>query len=84
MTPSDRSAGAAREVRFSYVQIYMETIYDLASTTFVQTVETAAFVVTPPVTPSSPGGNHWLGAALHTPEKPLSHWACSRWLGCPL
>ena len=41
-----------------------------------QAVETAAFVVAQRVTPSSPGGNHWLWAAVHTPEDPLSHWAC--------
>ena len=43
----------------------------------VQTVGTDAFVVVVArlVTPSSPRGSHWLWAALHTPEDPLSHWA---------
>ena len=39
-------------------------------------VDTAAFVVAQLVTPSSPGGNYGLWAAVHTPEDPLSHWAC--------
>ena len=41
-----------------------------------QPVETAAFVATPPATPSSPGGNHWLLAAVHSPDDPLSRSAC--------
>ena len=49
-----------------------------------QAVEAAAFVVAQLATPSSPGGNHWLWAALHTPQDPLSHWACFQRLGCPL
>ena len=49
-----------------------------------QTVEMAAFVVAQLATPSSHGGKRWLGAAPHTPEGPLRHWACSRWRGCPL
>ena len=49
-----------------------------------QAVETAAFVVEQLVTPSSPRGNHWLWAAVHTPQDPLSHWACFQRLGCPL
>ena len=50
----------------------------------LRTAETATFVVTPRATPSSPGGNHWLCAAVHTPEDPLGHWACFQWLWCPL
>ena len=50
----------------------------------LQTVETAAFVVPPPVTPSSSGGNDWLWVAVHTPEDPLSHWACFQRLWRPL
>ena len=38
-----------------------------------QAVETAIFVVGQPLTPSSPGGSHWLRDAPHTPEGPLSH-----------
>ena len=41
-----------------------------------QTVETAALVVAQLATPSSPGGNHWLWATVHTLEEPLSHRAC--------
>ena len=44
--------------------------------TVFQAVETAIFVVTPAVTLSSPGGNHWLLAAVHSPEDPLSHSVC--------
>ena len=50
----------------------------------VQAVDTAAFAVAQLATLSSHGGNRWLGAAPHTPEEPLSHWVCSRWLGRPL
>ena len=49
-----------------------------------QAAEAAAFVVAQPATPSCHGGKRWLGAAPHTQEVPLSHWACSRWLGRPL
>ena len=41
-----------------------------------QLVDTATFVVAQRVTPRSPGGTHWLWAAAHTPQDPLSHWAC--------
>ena len=43
-----------------------------------------AFMVARRATPSSHGGRRWLGAAPHTQEEPLSQWACSRWLVCPL
>ena len=47
-----------------------------------QTVETAAFVVARPLTPSSPGGSRWLRAALRTPVEPPSHGTSSQRLGC--
>ena len=49
---------------------------DLLPTGVRQTVETAVFVVGQPLTPSSPLGSHRLQVAPHTPEEPLSHWAC--------
>ena len=47
-------------------------------------VDTAAFVAAQLVSPSSHGGNHWLWAALHTPEEPPSHLARSQRLWCRL
>ena len=38
--------------------------------------ETAALVAAQLIPPGSHGGNHWLRAAVHTPEDRLSHWAC--------
>ena len=39
-------------------------------------VETAAFVAARPLASGAPRGGHWLWAALHAPEDPLSPWAC--------
>ena len=48
------------------------------------TVEKAGLVLARPLAPGSPGGSAWLGAALHTPEEPPSHWARSQRLWCCL